>query len=40
LKWLLVDGAVVVEDDAIPGLDMAALRAAARADVLRLIRDV
>ncbi|RQO33645.1 amidohydrolase [Herminiimonas sp. KBW02] len=40
LKWLLADGAIVVEDDAIPGLDMAALRAEARADVLRLIRDV
>ncbi|GAC1323218.1 MAG: 8-oxoguanine deaminase [Collimonas sp.] len=40
LKWLLVDGRVVVDDDAIPGVDMAELRAQARADVLRLIRDV
>lgn len=40
LKWLLVDGDVVVEDDAIPGFDMAELRAQARADVKRLINSV
>ena len=40
LKWLLVDGRVVVEDDAIPGLDMAELRAQANADVKRLISSV
>ncbi|MFD2271551.1 amidohydrolase family protein [Undibacterium arcticum] len=39
LKWLLVDGRIVVEDDAIPGLDMAQLRAQARADVLCLMKD-
>jgi cytosine/adenosine deaminase-related metal-dependent hydrolase len=33
LKWLLIDGQVRVEDDAIPGLDMAELAAAARAAV-------
>ncbi|MEC5160705.1 8-oxoguanine deaminase [Janthinobacterium sp. CG_23.3] len=38
LRWLLVDGRVVVEEDAIPGLDMARLRAEANADVLRLMR--
>jgi cytosine/adenosine deaminase-related metal-dependent hydrolase len=36
LKWLLCDGRIVVEDDAIPGLDLAELRAAARAAVRRL----
>jgi 8-oxoguanine deaminase len=36
LKWLLVDGRVVVEDDAIVGLDMAQLRHDARAAVARL----
>lgn len=36
LKWLLVNGAVVAEDDAIPGLDMDALRAEAQAAVARL----
>lgn len=40
LKWLLAAGRVLVEDDAIPGLDMAALRAEANADVLRLARDI
>ncbi|MRV74694.1 amidohydrolase family protein [Duganella sp. FT92W] len=40
LKWLLAAGRVVVEDDAIPGVDMAALRAEAAADVLRLAREV
>lgn len=39
LQWLLVDGQVVVQDDAIPGLDMAELRAAARAAVQRLAID-
>lgn len=33
LKWLLVDGQIRVENDAIPGLDMAELAAAARAAV-------
>jgi 8-oxoguanine deaminase len=36
LKWLLVDGRVVVHDDAIVGLDMAQLRSDARAAVARL----
>jgi 8-oxoguanine deaminase len=36
LKWLLVDGRVVVQDDAIVGLDMAQLRSDARAAVARL----
>jgi 8-oxoguanine deaminase len=38
LRWLVADGAVVVEDDAIPGLDMAELQAEARAAVARLTR--
>jgi 8-oxoguanine deaminase len=36
LQWLLVDGRVVVENDAIPGLDLARLRAQAQAEVRRL----
>ncbi len=36
LKWLLVDGEVRVEDDVIPGLDMAELAAKARAAVRAL----
>lgn len=40
VKWLLAAGRVVVEDDAIPGVDMAALRAEAAADVLLLARQV
>ena len=36
LRWLVVDGHVVVEDDAIPGLDLAELRTQARAAVKRL----
>lgn len=40
LKWLLVEGKVVVKDDAIPGVDMAELRAQARADVRRLMASV
>jgi cytosine/adenosine deaminase-related metal-dependent hydrolase len=36
LKWLLCEGRIVVEDDAIPGLDMLALRAEANAAVRRL----
>ncbi|HEX8605259.1 MAG TPA: amidohydrolase family protein [Pseudoduganella sp.] len=40
LKWLLGGGRVLVEDDAIPGLDMAALRAGASAEVLRLVDEV
>ena len=38
LKWLVADGSVVVEDDAIPGLDMAELRAQSRVAVERLMR--
>ena len=37
LKWLLAGGRIVVEDDAIPGLDVAGLRAQARAEVRRLV---
>lgn len=40
VKWLLAAGRVVVEDDTIPGVDMAALRAEAAADVLQLAREV
>jgi cytosine/adenosine deaminase-related metal-dependent hydrolase len=36
LKWLLVDGEIRVEDDTIPGLDMAELAAKARAAVRKL----
>jgi 8-oxoguanine deaminase len=36
LRWLLCNGRVVVEDDAIPGLDLGELRAQARAAVARL----
>ncbi len=36
LKWLLVDGQIRVEDDAIPGLDMAELAAKAREAVRTL----
>jgi len=36
LKWLLVDGRVAVQDDAVPGLDMDALRDQAQAAVARL----
>lgn len=36
LQWLLCAGRVLVEDDAIPGLDLAELRADARAAVRRL----
>jgi cytosine/adenosine deaminase-related metal-dependent hydrolase len=39
LKWLLANGRIVVENDCIPGLDMAALRAQAGAEVQRLIAD-
>lgn len=39
LKWLLAGGEIVVEDDAIPGLDMAELRSHARDAVLRLSRQ-
>ena len=39
LKWLLVDGEVRVEDDAIPGLDMAELGAKARAAVRAFSQD-
>jgi cytosine/adenosine deaminase-related metal-dependent hydrolase len=38
LQWLLANGRVVVEDDAIPGLDMAEMRAQAREAVARLAR--
>lgn len=37
LKWLLANGEVIVEDDAIPGLDLAELRASAHAAVARLL---
>jgi cytosine/adenosine deaminase-related metal-dependent hydrolase len=40
LQWLLVDGQVIVEDDHIPGLDMAELQADARAAVKRLAAQV
>ncbi|MDB5806557.1 MAG: Amidohydrolase [Betaproteobacteria bacterium] len=36
LKWMLIDGGIRVEDDAIPGLDMAELAAKARAMVRKL----
>lgn len=36
LQWLLIDGRIVVEDDVVPGVDMAELRADARAAVKRL----
>jgi cytosine/adenosine deaminase-related metal-dependent hydrolase len=36
LRWLLCDGRVIVENDAIPGLDIGALRAEAAAAVKRL----
>lgn len=39
LKWLLADGRVIVEDDAIPGVDLARLRAQARAEVVRLMQE-
>ncbi len=38
LKWLFVDGRVVVEDDTVPGLDMDRMRAEARAGVAHLAR--
>lgn len=37
LQWLLADGRIVVENDEIPGLDMAELRAQAKAAVARLV---
>jgi cytosine/adenosine deaminase-related metal-dependent hydrolase len=37
LRWLLVDGRIVLEDDVIPGLDMAELGARSREAVARLI---
>ncbi len=39
LKWLLAGGEVIVEDDAIPGLDLAELGAQARGAVKRLLRS-
>lgn len=36
LRWLVCDGRVIVEDDAIPGLDLAELRHAAAAAVRRI----
>jgi cytosine/adenosine deaminase-related metal-dependent hydrolase len=36
LRWLLCNGRVVVQDDAIPGVDLDAMRAEARAAVRRL----
>ncbi|MBE7418712.1 MAG: amidohydrolase family protein [Ideonella sp.] len=40
LRWLLCDGEVVAEDDAIPGLDLERLRAEAREEVRALMRTV
>ena len=37
LQWLLVNGRIVVEDDTIPGLDMAEMRARAQIEVRRLM---
>jgi hypothetical protein len=39
LRALLVHGRVVVEDDRIPGLDLAQLRAEAAAFVRRILND-
>ncbi len=39
LQWLLCDGQVIVENDAIPGLDLAELRAQAREAVRRLAAE-
>ena len=39
LRWLLANGRIVVEHDAIPGLDMDALRHEARAAVARLAQN-
>jgi cytosine/adenosine deaminase-related metal-dependent hydrolase len=39
LKWLLAGGEVIVEGDAIPGLDLAELGAQARDAVKRLLRS-
>lgn len=36
LKWLLCDGRVIAEDDAVPGLDLDRLRAEARSAVARI----
>ena len=38
VKWLLCGGEIVVEDDAIPGLDVERLRAQAWDEVQRLMR--
>jgi cytosine/adenosine deaminase-related metal-dependent hydrolase len=40
LRYVLVGGRVVVEDGAIPGLDLAELRARAAAAVTRLAKEV
>jgi len=40
LKWLLCGGRIVVEDDAIPGVDLARLRADAQATVRRIAATV
>jgi len=40
LKWLLCGGRVLVEDDEIPGLDLAQLRAEARAAVRRMASSI
>jgi len=40
LQWLLVNGRVIVEDDAVRGLDMAALRAEANMAVRTLMQGV
>jgi cytosine/adenosine deaminase-related metal-dependent hydrolase len=36
VRWMLVDGKVVIEDDQIPGVDMAELAARSREAVARL----
>ncbi len=40
LRWLLCDGAVIAEDDQIPGLDLHELQAQARAEVKALMQAV
>lgn len=40
LRWLLCDGQVIAEDDAIPGLDLAELQAQARAEVKALLQSL
>ncbi len=40
LKWLLVDGEVAVENNAIPGFDMAALRAQSQVEISRMLQEI